>query len=202
MVKYFKGVVTICIESYVDEVQHGDMNRFNELEEKFKPMILTWLKKIHQLNTNETEDYLSVAKIILLECAKKFDKTKNVPFASYYKISLYHWYGNQMRKKKVECISLENFYNVTGIEDDYCDDNDIKEKVQLLALSMGSLNTQEQDILNKLLEGQSPIEIAHSLNLSKKTVLNRKYIIIKKLRAVIENYLNEKNQRTKEEGRK
>ena len=172
------------IEKIVMEYQAGETKNLNHLIESFKPLVLSWLRKIHQLHSHESEDYASMAKIILLECASKYDTTKNVPFESYYKICLYHWYGNHMRKKEIQCLSLENIFNYEKIEDVYlCEDEN---NVKLLLEGMEFLNEQEQDILVRLLQGQLPLQIANDMHLSKKTILNKKYIIIKKMRTIVE----------------
>ena len=173
------------INTYVIEIQKNNLAHFNNLMEKFKPLILSWLKKIHQLYTNETEDYMSIAKIILLECARKYDASKNVPFASYYKINLYHWYGNQMQKRKINCTSLETIHEESE-SIDFTEHLQKEKNVKLLKKSMKNLTKQERDILKELMEGQSALEIAKHLKLSKKTILNKKYIIIKKMRIAVE----------------
>lgn len=172
------------IEQFVLEYQQGNMKNLNQLIECFKPLVVSWIKKIHQQHTHETEDYTSMAKIILLECAQKFDASRKVPFESYYKICLYHWYGNHMRKREIQCLSLENIFNAESIEDVYLSDDD--SSIKLLLEGMEFLNEQEQDILNRLLHGQLPLQIAHDMHLAKKTILNKKYIIIKKMRTIVE----------------
>ena len=56
-----------------------------------------------------------------------------------------------------------------------------------------SLDHKEQLIFKKLMNGQSALEIARDLQLSKKTILNKKYIIINKLKKT----LSESNQAKK-----
>lgn len=173
---------------YVTQIQQGNFEDFSLLMEQFKPLILSWLKKIHQLHTSETEDYISMAKIILLECAKSYDAHKNVPFQSYYKIKLYNWYGNQMQKKKFNCTSIEEAYH-HGTDIDFTKAIEKEKNALLLKEGMALLTLQEQGILKKLLEGQTATEIAKQMKLSKKTILNKKYIIIKKMKIAL-NKLN------------
>ena len=174
---------------YVEEIQKGELEHFPLLLEQFKPLILCWLKRIHHLHTSEMEDYLSMAKIILLECAKSYNSKKNVPFQSYYKIKLYHWYGNQIQKRKLECITLEESLAMDHnqfIEEIVIQDAEKKERIQKVYACILKLNQQEKVIVKYLLQGLSAEEIAHLLHLSKKTILNRKYIIIKKIKEMLE----------------
>lgn len=173
---------------YVTQIQKGNFESFPILMESFKPLILSWLKKIHQLHTNETEDYISMAKIILLECVVTYDAKRNVPFESYYKIKLYNWYGNQMQKKKFNCTNIEEAYH-HGIDIDFTKAIEKEKNALLLKEGMALLTLQEQGILKKLLEGQTATEIAKQMKLSKKTILNKKYIIIKKMKIAL-NKLN------------
>ena len=173
---------------YVTQIQQGNFEDFSLLMESFKPLILSWLKKIHQLHTDETEDYISMAKIILLECATTYDINRNVPFQSYYKIKLYNWYGNQIQKKKLNCINIEEAYH-HGIDIDFIEEIEKEKNALLLRKGMALLTSQEQGILKKLLEGQTASEIAKQMKLSKKTILNKKYIIIKKMKIAL-NKLN------------
>ena len=172
----------------VTQIKKGNFESFPILLESFKPLILSWLRKIHQLHTSETEDYISMAKIILLECAETYDARKKVPFQSYYKIKLYNWYGNQMQRKKFHCINIEEAYQ-HGIDIDFTEEIEKEKNALLLEKSMATLTDQEQDIIKKLLEGQTASEIAKQMKLSKKTILNKKYIIIKKMKIAL-NKLN------------
>ena len=172
-------------------VQKGEVKHLCRLEEIFKPLVYSWLRKVRCDTTEEKEDYMSMAKIILIECCRKYDSQKNVPFASYYKISLYHWYGNYMKKKKPVCISMEQY----GIENETHEEIiEEKENAQLIYNYIGVLSKKEQDILKRLVKGQLPKEIGSELGVSKKTVLNKKYIIIQKLRREIEKEYDKKKE--------
>ena len=175
------------INAEIEAIQQGDFDSFLELTERFKPLVFSWLRKIHQLHTEQTEDYISMAKVILLECAKNYDKRRRVPFESYYKISLYNWYGNQMQKKKLACVSLNE---MIGHEEtpDLLEQLEQKNKILHLAQHMDKLSDQEQEILKHLMNGESAAEIGKLLHLSKKTILNKKYIIIKKMKIALQTH--------------
>ena len=117
----------------------------------------------------------------MLESAKNYDFRRNVPFASYYKINLYHWYGNQLTKKDWPLLSYEHLQ-------DECTETDFdtellnKEKIKAIKAISRHLTEHEQYILEGMLNNKVAKEIAREMGLSKKTVLNKKYIMIKKLR--------------------
>ena len=167
----------------VKEIQADNFTHFNCLQEKFQPLVNAWLYKINP-HPNDKEDYLSCAKVVLLESARSYDFTKNVPFASYYKINLYHWFGNHMMKKKWPMAS-SNAADNESIEIDFNSRLVSDEKLKLILDCSCHLTKQEKFILNALLNNQSTKEIAEQLDLSKKTILNKKYMIIKKIKEMI-----------------
>ena len=182
----------IPMHQYVHEIQMNNLEHFTQLYEMFHPLIYAWLRKTHKLYTSEKEDYLSIAKIILLECAKNYVSEKNVPFQSYFKISLYHWYGNQLKKKQLTTTNLDE--TMPPIEsNDWLSELERKSELHQVDIMIQSLDHKEQLIFKKLTNGQSALEIARDLQLSKKTILNKKYIIINKLKKT----LSESNQAKK-----
>lgn len=173
-----------CLENTIQNIQAGHLEYLDDLLTQFNPLIYNWLKRNHLLHSEEKEDFYSMAKIILLECALEFDKNKHVPFQSYFKITLWHKYGNYLHKKKFPCIPIDTFEDKSDHQD-FTETIEEKEKVQHLQKQIKKLNASEQYIFNKLLEGETPEMIGRSLGISKKTVLNKKYNIIKKLKEVL-----------------
>lgn len=173
------------INQMVQVIQAGHLEEFNLLLTQFEPLIMSWLKKNKKLYDSEREDYYSMAKIILLECALNFDFTKHVPFPSYYKITLWHTTGNFIRKKKPLCVSLDTYGDERDPKD-FTEDYERKEQLQKLKSFSKVLTAREQDILEKVQEGYEIGEIAAMLGIKKKTVQNQKYIAIKKLKAAIQ----------------
>ncbi len=173
------------MQEVIREIKKGDYTNFLTLLEKFNPLIYNWLYKI-KANKNNREDFYSSAKIILLESVKSFDENKGVPFPSYYKIKLYNWYGNQIAKdKKTVALYIKEY---DGVENINFDKNLFtEEKILLIKNKSQNLTAQEQKILDKLLKSQSEKDIAKDLGLSKKTILNKKYIIIAKLKKILVN---------------
>ena len=151
----------------------------------FRPLIITWLKRTHKLNTNEFEDYFSMAKIILLECVYDYDTNKKVPFESYYRIKLYHWYGNKMQRKKFELTNLEE--NKLPVENnDLIEHIEHEQKKALLQTKLHVLNKRELLLYELIIKGHTTKEISKIMNITPKTVLNKKYIIINKLKEQIQ----------------
>ena len=182
----------ISMYRFIFEIQSNYLEHFPQLFELFHPLIYAWLRKIHKLYSVEKEDYLSIAKIVLLECAKNYSFEKNVPFQSYFKIALYHWYGNQMKKKQLTTTNLDETMPPIA-SDDWLHELERKSELHQVAIMIQSLDHKEQLIFKKLMNGQSALEIARDLQLSKKTILNKKYIIINKLKKT----LSESNQAKK-----
>lgn len=173
----------------VKEIQTNDYTHFNGLLERFQPLILSWLHKINAYS-NDKEDYISHAKIILLESAKNYDFKKHVPFQSYYKINLYHWYGNYMNKKKWPTAYYEETID-ESTEIDF--DSELIREEELITIQQFSehLTEHEKIILDGLLNNLSTKEIAEQIGLSKKTVLNKKYMMIKKIKEQVSHDLTD-----------
>lgn len=170
------------INQIIQVIQAGHLEEFNLLLTQFEPLIMSWLKKNKKLYDSEKEDYYSMAKIILLECALDFDFTKHVPFPSYYKIKLWHTTGNVMRKKKLLCVSIDTYGDECD-PSDFTVDYERKEQLRQLKLLSQELTSKEREILEMVQEGYEIGEIAAMLGIKKKTVQNRKYMAIKKLKA-------------------
>ena len=169
-----------ALRDVIREIQADNFTRFDSLHKQFLPLIFSWLYKI-QAPQSDREDYMSQAKIILLESAKRYDFTRNVPFASYYKINLYHWYGNHMTKKRWNLLPYEQVLQ-ESTETDFDKELLNKEKIKMIHKLQCYLTKQEVIILEGILNGLSEKEIARGMGLSKKTVLNKKYIMISKLK--------------------
>lgn len=93
-----------------------------------------------------------------------------------------------MQKKKLECTALEESLVIDHsqfIEEIVVQDAEKKERIQKVYACILKLNQQEKVIVKYLLQGLNAEEIAHLLHLSKKTILNRKYIIIKKIKGML-----------------
>ena len=172
------------IEEMVNQLQQGKHEHFEKLCKQFSPLIYAWLKKIHQLHTPEKEDYLSHAHLILWECIQEFDHRKGVSFASYYKIKLYHWYGNQMQKKKLSYVTLDEAKGVSE-EQEYFKALWIKEQLKQIEKSLKDASEEEKALFHALMADKSIEDIAREMERTKKTVQNKKYALIKKIRALV-----------------
>lgn len=163
----------------IQEYKKGNTDVYPQIEKMFHPLIFSWLKKIKHLHSQEKEDYLSQSKLILIECLTAYNPTYNVPFESYYKIKLYHWYSNHYRKKKCDTIPISE--TSFSIEDILIE----KERREQMLLAIEKLTETEKVIMFKYIEGYTTKEIAEELNMNTKTVINKKNICIDKIR----NYL-------------
>lgn len=172
------------LDKTITAIQAGNLTEFEKLLTQFEPLIYSWLKKNKKLHTAEQEDYYSLAKTILLECALNYEADKHVPFPSYYKIKLWHKTGNIIHKKKYQYISLEALGDTSNL-DDFTTDYEYKEQLRQLQLARQQLTKQENDLLDKILMGYEAKEIAALYHLKKKTILNRKYLLVKKLKQII-----------------
>ncbi|MGL5691415.1 MAG: sigma-70 family RNA polymerase sigma factor [Bacteroidales bacterium] len=147
---------------------------------QFKPLIIKWLRQSKELYQKNCEDYASMAKVVLLECCTKYDKGRGVPFASYFKITLYNAYANHKKKKNVSTVEFTE-----GIMGETNQDLEHGMKKELFNQALRALGETDQKILLRICQGFTHTQIAEELGLSKKTVLNRKYVAVQKLKEVI-----------------
>lgn len=173
------------MEELVQAIQKGQVETLQELLKLFEPLIYSWLKKTKKLHTPEEEDYYSLAKITLLECALNYQAEKGVPFQSYYKITLWHKTGNIIHKKHHPCISLELF-GETEEAKSFTMHDEQREQLEQLQHARLFLTAKECDLLDKILQGYKAKEIAMMYGLKKKTILNRKCLLVKKLKELLQ----------------
>lgn len=169
----------------IEKIQVGNEKAFIELYDKFKPLIKKWLYKTKEFYQKNKEDYESMAKIILYESAIKFEEGRGVPFQSFYKINLYHWYGNHKRKKE---FLMGQYQEEISLEDELTRMVEEKEQKLLLDMAIKSLSDKDRDIILKHLQGFTDEQIALKYKVSKKTIQNRRYNIINKLKNRVEGY--------------
>lgn len=169
----------IAILNLIKRVKKGESDAFIELYERFRPLIIAWLKQSRELYQENRQDYESKAKIILYECAKSYDEGRGVPFQSYYKIKLYHWYANHKRKKHVQTISIKSAEQVP------CENQEAEDYKEQIKGAIGHLTEIQRDIILKIMEGFTEKQIAELFGLSKKTIQNKKYEAIAKLKEIV-----------------
>lgn len=174
-----------AIKNLVKRVQKGEAEAHEELLKAFKPLIIAWLRQSKELYQKNREDYESMAKIILLESVQTYDEARGVPFQSYYKINLYHWYANHKRKKYWQEVALTEATSQTEQETD-----DLEEVKEQMEEAIKTLPPTQQHIVKRLKEGYSEQEIALELGLKKKTVQNKKYEALDHLRKYIKEIGN------------
>lgn len=168
----------------INKVKQGDCQAYIELYNRFKPLIIAWLKQSKELYQKEREDYESTAKMILYECAMNFDEGRGVPFESYYKIKLYHWYANHKKKKLPICVELQEIREQKN--DIYEQILEQREKKSTMCIALNCLTESERDIILRIMEGFTEEQIASEYGLCRKTVQNKKYAAISKMKKFIQ----------------
>lgn len=174
-------------KALISKVKQGDCQAYIELYNRFKPLIITWLKQSKELYQKDREDYESTAKLILYECAQDYDEGRGVPFESYYKIKLYHWYGNHKKKKTPICVELQEISE--HYQDMYEQILEKKEKKSTMCIALNCLTEMERDIVLRIMEGFTEEQIATEYGLCRKTIQNKKYAAVSKMKKFIhENF--------------
>lgn len=182
------------IERLYEESIKDDDDAKYELVEKFYPLIISSIKKYYNCYY-EYEDLIEDGKVVVLECIRDFDKSKNVHFSGYVKMRLKYFYLNKLNTNR-EILTL-NQKNEEGIElaDLIPSEYDLEEEVVIddfskrMQLLFKNLSLKEKEIILEFYyKGLSIDEISTIHNINYRTVLELKRRAHKKLREMMEGY--------------
>ncbi|WP_027408355.1 sigma-70 family RNA polymerase sigma factor [Anoxybacteroides tepidamans] len=154
------------------------MQPFERLEETYRPMIVSIMKKLHV--TKEWDEYYQIGLIALWEASKQFQEEKG-SFSSfaYKKIywSMTSYLRKQCRGKKNECSLTESIANTIpdGRKSDY-DDGLLEALLQPLT------ERQKKWVIGYIVENKSLKTIAEEEGVTVEVVKNWRVTALKKLR--------------------
>ncbi|TFZ41469.1 sigma-70 family RNA polymerase sigma factor [Soehngenia longivitae] len=178
---------------YEESIKGDDKSKY-ELVERFYPLIISSIKKYYN-NYSEFEDLVEDGKLIVLECIKDFDVSKNVHFSGFVKTRLRFFYLNKLNSKK-DIISLNQkneedtemidlLESEVNLEEEVIN-KDFSKRIQDLFIN---LSLKEREVIIEFYYlGLTVEEISKLHNISYRTVLELKRRAHKKLREQMERY--------------
>ena len=178
---------------YEESIKGDDKSKY-ELVERFYPLIISSIKKYYN-NYSEFEDLVEDGKLIVLECIKDFDVSKNVHFSGFVKSRLRFFYLNKLNSKK-DIISLNQkneedtemidlLESEVNLEEEVIN-KDFSKRIQDL---FKNLSLKEREVIIEFYYlGLTVEEISKLHNISYRTVLELKRRAHKKLREQMEGY--------------
>ena len=178
---------------YEESIKGDDKSKY-ELVERFYPLIISSIKKYYN-NYSEFEDLVEDGKLIVLECIKDFDVSKNVHFSGFVKTRLRFFYLNKLNSKK-DIISLNQkneedtemidlLESEVDLEEEVIN-KDFSKRIQDLFIN---LSLKEREVIIEFYYlGLTVEEISKLHNISYRTVLELKRRAHKKLREQMEGY--------------
>ena len=89
-----------------------------------------------------------------------------------------------MQKKKLSCVTLDEAKGVSE-EQEYFKALWIKEQLEQIEKSLKDASEEEKALFHALMADKSIEDIAREMERTKKTVQNKKYALIKKIRALV-----------------
>lgn len=171
----------------------GDEFAKGELVEVFKPLIISSIKKYY-FNGREFEDSLQEGYEVILKGIDKFDQSRGVKFPGYIQTILRFHYLEKLKKQhnilsldhpigeKENMTLLDTLEDPVDIEEDYIE----KERRSWVYDSFSILtDRQRQVIVLFYIDNLSIKEIADTLGITYRTVVNTKVKAIEKLRKIL-----------------
>ncbi|MBS4535798.1 sigma-70 family RNA polymerase sigma factor [Clostridium sp. D2Q-14] len=181
------------VNELYEKANGGDEFAKEELIEKFRPLILSSMKRYY-FNNQEFEDLLQEGFEVIIKGIKDFDKKKGVKFPGYLKTILNFHYLNKLRNNKQmislnmpigedESITLlDTLESEIDIEEEYIKDEETNELYNSLEVLT---QRQKEIIILFYVERLKISEIAVKLGISYRTVINIKVQAIEKLRKTL-----------------
>lgn len=149
------------------------------------------LKTVNLFPVFETDEALDEAREVTMDAIESYDEDK-AGFGGYLKYRLYYHFLDKSKEQRPDSLNdLDKSNNelVDTLSADVDIERDLieKEEIETLYEAIKTLSQDEKIlILLKYVEGKSHKEIAEICGLSPKTITNRHYKIIKKLRKKLE----------------
>ncbi len=179
-------------EQLIENIRGGDEMAFEQLSERYAPMIYGKASDFeHSVPSLDKDDLVQEAYIAFLHAVNSYRFERNTAFKTYANRCIFNKlssvYNGEKRKKKIpyDCmipIDDEEQIAVDAIspEQRFIDEegfNALREKIK------NSLSAFERRVLSQYLSGSSYIQTAQSLNTTTKAVDNALARIRKKLRS-------------------
>lgn len=93
-----KNEKTNDIEEMVIAIKDGEMDYFEPLFNRFYPLVKKYAQQYY-LRYFEYEDLLQEARLAMFDAVKKYDSSKGMHFAGYYRLTLQHHIYGIIRKE-------------------------------------------------------------------------------------------------------
>ncbi len=189
------------INHIIQESLNGNKNFQEILLKKLNPLIYKSIYSYYDAADSIIEDLVQEGYIIILQCLKSFDESKNAHFLRYVKIKLKFFYKNYYRntKKQRETKSLNQkiehddsnieIENIIAVKDILPEDEiAYRDEIDEIYANIKKLSKKEQDVINLFYyEELSMHEISKKLNIAYRTAIGRKYTALKKLKKIYQS---------------
>lgn len=183
------------INDLVDRALDQEEEAIVQLTDSFRPMILSRIRRIHPYS-QDTEDLVASAHLILLECLKTYSRERKVPFVHFFHMKLQYFLWDEIKKVKKREVCLLDSPDEDGqapvddLTSDFCLEEFILEKEGSKELQdhLDSLPKREAQVLQLFYFHDLGLsEIAGFLGLSYQTIANTKNRALKRLRRTYAN---------------
>ena len=168
--------------SLVERSKEGDVDAKEEVLNRLLPLIISSIKRYY--NRREFyEELIQEGNLCILEAIESFDPGQNVYFLGYIKLQLRYLYLNKNRQKFHASLNViigdesqEEIINLIPSDEIGTEDNLIvEEEIEELNESLKCLTDRQRRVVILFYVNRNSItEIANSLNVSYRTVVNTK----------------------------
>lgn len=172
----------------IEMARSGDGKATEDLIEALDPLIKKSIRSYYY-RPGDFEDLAQEGRVEILKALESFDPTRGIHFLGYIKVKLKYFYLEKNKKEK-RCLSLdwegeEGQSLVDSLEADGDIEKDLvfSEDLKRLKDAMKTLTPREREVvMGYFYQGRSMVDLAKSLNIAYRTVVNTKTRAIEKLK--------------------
>lgn len=181
------------IDDLLNNARTGDFESSHILLKKLNPLIIASIKRYYN-KTTDYEDLIQEGRVVVLECIRNYDDSKDVYFLGYVKTMLKFLYLNKHKEKVLISLNTpigededEELIDILESNDDGVLEEILKiENLDEIRQALSTLSERQREVIVYFyFEGYSIPEIAKKMCVTYRTIVNTKTTALDKMRRQI-----------------